>query len=146
MKRRVKFTLALTGLVVIFTASIVAQSSFDLSAPVELRYKPNTEQTVDGTIKSIHQELPRGGGEMQVFFILSTSNRDLRIEFGPLWFYGHQAVSLKAGDQLTVTGSRLMVAGRSLMLARTLEAGGVKCHLREESGWPVWRAWRTTSF
>ena len=158
----------------VFTLGLVAAALYGMSVPhivfaeqnqTSLTYDPATEATFVGIVTDINGGPGRLGWLMRAHtfglghkgaadkaLILKTDTETVRIHLGPTAFLSKQEVDIEDGDSLTVTGSRLIVAGASVVLAREIRKGATVWGLRNSAGEPLWstpepetrRFWTTT--
>ena len=109
-------------------------------------YDAQTETKFTGTIEAVdeHEMMPHGGqrgrGRMGsgVHFALKTVDATLEVHVGPASFLATHDVQLAEGDEVEVLGSRVDMAGREVIIAREIKAGGQTLVLRDENGTPRW--------
>lgn len=108
-------------------------------------YNPQTVTTVKGQVEKL-EALPsmgRGGGRGLQFrgVVLKTDQGSLVVHLGPGWFLDEQKFSLKAGDTLEATGSKVTLNNQPALIAREVKVNGKTLTLRDAQGFPVWRRW-----
>ena len=96
-------------------------------------YDPATVEKITGTVEKTGT-YDRGG----VHVTLSTPSGKIDIHLGPD-FYVNDKVTLKKGDIITVTGSRVKYNGADVIIARSVEKDGKTVELRHEDGTPYWQ-------
>lgn len=64
------------------------------------------------------------------------------IHLGPQWYIDRQGIDIKVGDQVEVTGSKILVEGNTVILASIIKKGEKIWQLRDEKGYPFWSARR----
>jgi hypothetical protein len=102
-------------------------------------YNPSTVTTVKGGVLSLETIPPKSQqpGAMQRA-VLKMEQGDITVILSPDWYLAEQKISLKAGDQLEVTGSKITLSGTPTILARNLKVGDKSAILRNDRGFPVW--------
>ncbi|MFN3429304.1 MAG: DNA-binding protein [Candidatus Sericytochromatia bacterium] len=110
--------------------------------PAARNYNPQTVETVEGTVMSVERTAPSRHGGAGVHLTLRTAQGPLAVHLGPTWFIDGQPLRVAAGDRITVTGSRIDMAGKPALIARSLTKGGETLTLRDEAGRPVWAGQR----
>ncbi len=60
------------------------------------------------------------------------------VRLGPAAFVQSKGFAFAAGDAVTVTGSKISVAGKAVVVAREVRKGGKVLTLRDENGRPLW--------
>ncbi|MGC8522632.1 MAG: DNA-binding protein [Steroidobacteraceae bacterium] len=137
--KNISLLLALAGAV----ALAVPRESLAQSADAYSRaYDPSTVETVSGRIISIEHIVhgPRGAyGER---LVLNTRQGHLLVHLGPGWFMERQSLKLAPHDEVTITGSRVMLGGKAALIAAWVTKGHETLVLRNAQGLPVWRGSR----
>jgi len=110
--------------------------------PYTRMYDPSRVVTVDGVVTRIDHVTPRRGMSAGVHLELKTPAETLAVHLGPAWFVERQDVRIEVNDRITVTGSKVPVNGKTAIIAREVKKGDATLTLRDESGRPVWAAWR----
>lgn len=102
-------------------------------------YDPNTLETDSGRVVSI-EHIERGGrrsyGE---HIVLRTRQGRLTVHLGPEWFMEKHGFKIRHGDQITVTGSRVLIGGKPVLIAGKISNQHEVLVLRDGEGMPVWR-------
>jgi len=66
----------------------------------------------------------------------------LTVELGPTWFVEDQSTKLKVNDYVEITGSRMVIDGRRVVMAQTVRHAHNVLALRRLSGTPYWYAFK----
>jgi hypothetical protein len=106
-------------------------------------YNPQTVTTIKGPVEKV-EELPsmaRGGGRGMMYrgVLLKTDQGSLLVHLGPGWYLDEQKFTVKAGDTLEATGSKVTLNNQPAMIAREIKVHGKTLKLRDDQGFPVWR-------
>lgn len=110
-------------------------------------FDPNTVETLHGTVVSVEQihgqgcgqgRRGRGGKGYGVHLTLKTSDGQIPVHVGPNWFLDQQRLTIAQGDELEVTGSRVVFQGEPVIIAAQIKKGEQTVRLREDNGIPVW--------
>jgi hypothetical protein len=97
--------------------------------------------TVEGTIESVGSFYPVSGSAPGTCLNVKTKDGTLvTVYAGPQHFTMQQNLDLKSGNEITVTGSRTMVNGKSVIIASELQVGGKSLRLRDQNGKPEWKS------
>ena len=102
-------------------------------------YDDSKEATIEGTIDEIVLIERRGcptceGGATRLFL----SGHDVEIHLGPPAYLESRGCTLKEGDSVRVTGSKLALTDSAVLLAREIHCGGESVDLRDRRGRPRW--------
>jgi hypothetical protein len=71
--------------------------------------------------------------------LVKTGNQTISVHLGPSWYLDRQDFSIKNGDEIEVTGSRIDFSGNPAIIAAEVRQGGKVLKLRDNNGIPVWR-------
>ena len=126
-------------LALLLATPALAQSTPPAVGP---RYDPATVETVRGTVRSVDTQPSLYGPSAGVHLTLDLGETVLPVHLGPTWFLDRQRWEVHAGDEVRVIGSRMMLRGRVVLIARELRRGDDALVLRTEAGVPAWRGWR----
>jgi hypothetical protein len=108
------------------------------------QYNPATETTVSGVVQDVFHPSGRNSN-VGTHFSLKTDSGIIEVHAGPQWFLAQQGFSLEQGNQMTVTGSKQVMAGQDVLIARELKKGDKTLTLRDANGIPKWSQGRTAS-
>jgi hypothetical protein len=105
------------------------------------KYDVAKEVTVKGTVEEV-KEVPNPKGQIGIYLMVKSGAEILEVRLCPNSFLKEFEVAFKKGDQLTITGSKVKVDEKDVILAREIEFGNNKIVLRDKQGVPVW-TWLT---
>jgi hypothetical protein len=105
-------------------------------------YNPQTIETVSGEVVSVGHAAPMKGMSQGVVIVFKTSKETLNVHLGPSWFIEKQDFRIEPKDKLEINGSRVELAGKPVLIAAEVKKGDQYLNLRDESGFPIWAAWR----
>lgn len=95
--------------------------------------------TVEGTIESVGSFYPVSGSAPGTSFNVKTKEGTLvTVYAGPHSFIVQKNIDLKPGNNITITGCKTMVNGKSVIIASELQVGGKTLTLRDQNGKPEW--------
>ncbi|MHB9129646.1 MAG: hypothetical protein ACYDBB_00970 [Armatimonadota bacterium] len=92
--------------------------------------------TLTGTVQAI--STPETGQRGPALLTVTAGNNTHRVMVGPAWFLSTLKLSVKSGDQLTITGWSITYQKTPIVLAQELTLAGKTYNLRDASGKPVW--------
>lgn len=101
-------------------------------------YDPKTVETLSGTIIKIETFTTQRRAERGIYLRLRTENENIPVQLGPPWFLKKQQTTIKKGDKITVTGSRVTMRDEPVILAAEIRKGDEVIKLREKNGFPMW--------
>jgi hypothetical protein len=106
-------------------------------------YNPQTVTTVKGTVEKL-EELPsmgRGSARGMRFrgVVLKTDKGNITVHLGPAWYQDQKKFSVKVGNTMAATGSKVTLNQQPALLAREVTVNGKTLKLRDDQGIPLWR-------
>jgi hypothetical protein len=99
-------------------------------------YDPKTVETIQGKVLSVEKTQQRGRG---VHLMLQTDKETIAVHLGPDWYIDEQMPKIETNDTITVTGSRVTIAGKPAIITAEIKKGNEVLKLRDENGIPAWR-------
>jgi hypothetical protein len=105
-------------------------------------YDPKTSETVAGEILEMGYFSPKRGARRGVHLKLRSGADIVFVHLGPRWFIENQDILLFEGDEVEVTGSRILIDGKPTIIAASIRDGDNVLMLRDKDGIPVWAGWR----
>jgi hypothetical protein len=73
---------------------------------------------------------------------LETTDGTITVHLGPAWYLDNQDIHLELGDQIEVTGSKVLILEKSVLIAAKVRKGDQILMLRDLNGIPMWSGWR----
>jgi hypothetical protein len=126
---------ALAAVFLLFLAAAMAAAQEGVKSPFD--YNPQTVETLKGLVVSVspgvHDPTPQ-----LVIIQVSTAGETLPVWLGPNWFVESRGLKISALDRVEVTGSRLRLDGRPVILAAQVKKGDKILKLRNDQGQPLW--------
>jgi hypothetical protein len=110
--------------------------------PYNRMYDPKTVETISGEVTSIDRITPNKGMVGGVHMNVKTEKETVSVHLGPSWYLENQDVKIAAKDKVEVKGSRITFGGKATIIAAEVKKGDDILKLRDESGFPMWTAWR----
>ncbi|MFI5330399.1 MAG: DNA-binding protein [Desulfobaccales bacterium] len=101
-----------------------------------MMYNLQTVTTIQGTVESLGPKGPRMQHESR---IIKTDQGSIMVHLGPTSYINQQQIQLNPGDCVEVTGSKVEMRGRTMLLAKEVKVGGKTLRLRDDQGLPLWR-------
>ena len=105
-------------------------------------YDLNTVETVSGRVLAVQRVAGSRRGAYGEHLILKTRTGRLVVHLGPDWFMQRQALQIKLHDELIITGSRILLGGKPVLIAARISKAHETLVLRDAQGLPVWRGSR----
>ena len=134
-------SLALTFAVALMTLAPLLLAQAQKSADEGPKYDVKSEVTVKGSVEEV-REVPNPKGQIGIYLMVKSGGEILEVRLCPNSFLKEFEVVFNKGDQLTITGSKVKVDDKQVILARQIEFGNNKITLRDPQGVPVW-TWLT---
>ncbi|HJP83515.1 MAG TPA: hypothetical protein VJ835_08420 [Fimbriimonadaceae bacterium] len=103
-------------------------------------YNQRSQLTFTGVVTGIQHVRPMADMETGVTLLVKNDDGGgtAIVELGPDWFVDRQTVQIKLKDRVTVTGSKILLDGRGIILAKLVQKGAQVLALRRPSGVPYW--------
>jgi hypothetical protein len=106
-------------------------------------YDKRAEVTVTGTVEDIREMTGMsgmaGGSVRGMHLMLKTDKETFEVHLGPVTYLKEQKVDVAKGDTIEVSGARVTMGDRRVILARELRKGDQTWTLRDAEGRPRWR-------
>lgn len=111
--------------------------------PYSRNFDTGTVETLKGEVSDVIIQTGQNNlGTCGVHLLLKSGESTIPVHLGPVWYMEEQESSFSQGQQITVTGSRIKLDGRYVIIASKVERGDMVLELRDEDGFPKWRGWR----
>jgi hypothetical protein len=101
-------------------------------------YTAGSVVTVSGVVQSVYLDTPPGVRIQAVYLSLKTDAESIPVQLGPERFIQTLATNFAKGDKVEVTGARVTVEGKTMILAAQVKKGAESAVFRNSSGTPVW--------
>ena len=101
-------------------------------------YTQGSVETVSGVVQSLYLDTPPGVRTQAVYLSVRTDAASLPVQLGPEWFVQKLPTKFDKGDQIQVTGAKVTVEGKTMILAAQIKKGAETIVFRNSSGVPVW--------
>jgi hypothetical protein len=111
-------------------------------APYNRMYDPKAMETISGEVISIDRITPNKGMAAGIHMNVKTDKETISVHLGPSWYLENQDVKIEPKDRVEVRGAKTTFAGKPAIIAAEVKKGDETLKLRDESGFPVWAAWR----
>lgn len=105
------------------------------------KFNPKSIVTIKGKVTRLDREArPLAGMDKGFAATVQTDKGEEIVQVGPLWFtsYFKQKWDVQVGDQVEVTGSKVTLDGKSVIMAVQGKKGNLVMTCRSKSGKPVW--------
>ncbi|MCW9705861.1 hypothetical protein [Fodinibius salsisoli] len=104
-------------------------------------FNPETYQEIEGKVLSVEHSNERSDEEQGVYLIVQTPDETLPVHLGPAWYINRQRKLPKAGEKITVKGSRTDYHKQQVMVAAQIQRDSMRLGLRDSDGNPYWYGW-----
>lgn len=109
-----------------------------------MQYNPQTLITVKGKVEKLEDFPSPGpggqyGGKYRIIILKTDAGQQHHIHLGPAWYFDQEKFTLKAGDEVEVTGSKVAMGNQEIILAGSVKSGDKTLKLRDDQGVPAWR-------
>ncbi|AQT70147.1 PRC-barrel domain protein [Anaerohalosphaera lusitana] len=103
-------------------------------------YKADEVKTIKGTVKSVGTFMPDRKAEPGLRLKVETDQGEsVTVYCGPKSHCQKKNVSFGSGDEVTITGSKTKVDGKTVIMASEIKKDGQTLQLRDEQGQPQWQ-------
>jgi len=120
---------------VTLTARVIAQQK---SASVP-KYDVATEATFKGTIDEVRdRQCPVSGGMGAHIVLKLADGKTIEVHLASVKFMKLYELTFSRGEQVEVTGSKVMFEGVETIFAREIKRGNDTFEFRDKDGKPVW--------
>jgi hypothetical protein len=120
------------GLVVLFVLLLTPQRrppGYDVAAQV----------TLQGVVNDVREFYCPISGDVGTHLNVATSNGIVEVHVAPSRFLRGKQWQFSPGDQIEVTGSRVLYHGHPALIAQTIVRGSQTVALRQANGRPMWK-------
>jgi hypothetical protein len=106
-------------------------------------YNRGSSVDFSGTVIGVQREAPMQGMDPGMSLLVKASNGGTAtVDLGPAWYVDGMNRKFNLKDRVQVTGSKVFIDGRSVILARKISKGNQVLYLRGEDGFPMWISYR----
>ena len=134
---RLKSVLPMLLALVLAVAVPAAFAQKTSDTPAMPKYDVSKEVKIKGTIEEV-KEMTMGKGEAGIHLMVKTSSETIEVRLCPSGYLKDFEVAFSKGQQVEVTGSRVKVDEKDVILAREVVQGNNTVVLRDKQGGPVW--------
>jgi hypothetical protein len=113
--------------------------------PYALGFNKAATVKVSGEVMRLERVTPLPGMSDGYALLLKTRDETLQVDLGPAWYLERQDFSLEVRDAVTVSGARVRIGGRHVIMATSVAKRDKLLLLREADGLPLWSSWRQQS-
>ncbi|MFH1264043.1 MAG: DNA-binding protein [Pseudomonadota bacterium] len=111
-------------------------------SPYSRMYDPKTIDTIRGEVVSVDRITPLRGMHKGIHLIIKTDTGTVVVHLGPDWYIERQDMKIELKDVVEVTGSRVAIEGKNVLIASEIKKGTDVLTLRDSNGFPAWAGWR----
>jgi len=123
-------------LTVVLVPTIAARPAAGAGVP---KYDPATEAVFKGTVQEVKDhECPVSGTVGSHVMLKLDETKTIEVHLAPVKFVKMYELTFAPGDQLEVTGSKIMLDGVETIYAREVKRGNDTYTFRDKNGNPVW--------
>ncbi len=119
--------------------NIYSQDGLIPGSSIANPYNVNTVESISGEVISI-DNVNTGNNVYGMHMIIYSSNGQISVILGPVWFVENQEVQIVAGDFVIATGSRITEDGNQVIIAKEVMKEDKVLMLRDDNGYPLWSA------
>jgi hypothetical protein len=101
------------------------------------QYDKSTEVNLRGTVEKVESQTGKWGWT-GTHLVVRFEAETLTVHVGPSRYLVQEEFDFAVGDEIELTGSRVRVEEREILIAREIRKGDKVLRLRNEQGIPVW--------
>lgn len=104
-------------------------------------WNPATVETIKGEVMSKDIITPPKGRRVSAAVGMTLKKEDgsiIYVHLGPEWYMDKQELTIKVGDTIEVTGSKIVVDGNTVLLVSSIKKGDKTWQFRDAQGFPYW--------
>lgn len=132
-----RYRLLILAVLAVFLVPSFLMSQSGVTANRIRNYNPATETTIKGDVEEVLQSAGQRGWA-GVHLKLKSDQGIYDVHVGPAFFLSSQQFTFTKGDNLEVIGSKAVVNGHDVLIARQITKGGKILALRNSQGIPLW--------
>jgi len=103
-------------------------------------FDPAKITTIEGTIKRVSSFEPQKEAEPGLLLKVETKKGEsVTVHAGPSQYTAQQDFRFKAGDAVTISGSKTRIGMKQVIMASEIQSGGRTLKLRDQQGRPLWK-------
>ena len=107
-------------------------------APDAPKFDPKNQETITATVKEVKDFHCPVSGSLGAHLELKSGDTDYEVHLAPAAYLKEFEMYIKAGDTVTVTGTKVMFEGKPAILARVVKVKNDTYLFRDEKGRPLW--------
>lgn len=121
-----------------------APRGWEKGDPYLKNYDIKKVETIKGTIVGVERGAPIEGMSDGVILKIEHDGKTIPVHLGPAWYIDRQDLPLNNGDQVKVTGAKVVFEkGGEAIIATEIEVNDATLRLRDKDGTPRWSGWRS---
>jgi len=125
----------------VLTVTLVALLGYTQMQQGGRKYNPATEITISGVVDDVVQNQGKRG-RTGTHVTLKSGSDVMTVHLGPSAFLDNNNFTVNKGDKVRVTGSKVQLGGKDVVIAREIKKADQVLTLRDEQGLPKWRGAR----
>lgn len=124
----------------LFAYNVYSQDGVGIGSGISNIYDVNTVETLSGEVTSI-DKIFSNNNMYGLHMTIYSSDGQMLVHLGPVWFVENQDIEIVAGDYVIVTGSRVNFNDTQVIIAKEVMKDEKVLLLRDDNGYPLWAAW-----
>jgi hypothetical protein len=101
-------------------------------------FNPETITSISGTITEVLKMRPGHQMHTGTHIRLKTEKENIEVHVGPDWYLEKNEIRPRENQKVAITGSRIEMDGRPIIIASEITQDGKKVRLRDNNGIPLW--------
>lgn len=122
------------------TVVVNRMGGYAYNSPYNRLYNQRSQITFSGVVTGVQRVKPMSNMYTGVTLLVKNNKGGgtAVVDLGPAWFVDQQVTKIKPKAKIQVTGSKVMVDGRGVILAKLVQSGKSVLALRRINGAPYW--------
>ncbi len=135
--RAIKSVLGVLLLFLLASASTIISQEKKTSQPT-FKYDSSNQQTVHGRVIEIRDFQCPVSGTMGSHITVKSEAGPIEVHLAPAAFMKQYEIKFRKDDDVTVTGSQIILEGKPALMARSVVVGNDTYNFRDNNGRPLW--------
>lgn len=122
------------------TVVVNRMGGYAYNSPYNRLYNQGSQITFSGVVTGVQKVKPMANMDTGTTLLVKNDQGGgtAVVELGPTWFVDQQVTKIKAKSRIQVTGSKVIIDGRGVILAKLVKSGNSVLALRRPDGRPYW--------
>jgi len=101
-------------------------------------YDSAQQVTVSGKVQDVKEYQCRVSGTGGAHIVVKAENGTFEVHLAPIRFMKDYEIAFRTGDEVKITGAKIMFEGKPALMAKTVVVGNNTFMFRDPDGKPLW--------